>query len=63
MLVVLTMHPVSIRAYGAQQAFQEESMKRINRYTRASRVYGNVNKLAELPVLTFDFILMASAGG
>lgn len=38
-------------------------MKRINRYTRASRVYGNVNKLAELPVLTFDFILMASAGG
>ncbi|KAG2023135.1 ATP-binding cassette transporter [Coprinopsis cinerea AmutBmut pab1-1] len=34
----------SLRAYGAQQAFIEESLKRINRYTRAARVFYNLNR-------------------
>ncbi|EKM83611.1 hypothetical protein AGABI1DRAFT_66408 [Agaricus bisporus var. burnettii JB137-S8] len=34
----------SIRAYGAQEAFVNMSMDRINRYTRASRVMYNLNR-------------------
>ncbi|KAG6891081.1 hypothetical protein C0995_014171 [Termitomyces sp. Mi166 len=34
----------SIRAYGAQKAFQEESLQRINRYTRAARTFYNLNR-------------------
>ncbi|RXW23865.1 hypothetical protein EST38_g2012 [Candolleomyces aberdarensis] len=34
----------SLRAYGAQEAFIEESMNRINRYTRASRSFYNLNR-------------------
>lgn len=34
----------SIRAYGAQQAFKEESHKRINKYTRAARTFYNLNR-------------------
>ncbi|PCH35585.1 hypothetical protein WOLCODRAFT_107550 [Wolfiporia cocos MD-104 SS10] len=35
---------VSIRAYGAQDAFRRESYVRINRYTRAARTYWNLNR-------------------
>ncbi|KAF5377185.1 hypothetical protein D9615_006331 [Tricholomella constricta] len=34
----------SIRAYGAQKTFQEESLNRINRYTRAARTFYNLNR-------------------
>lgn len=34
----------SIRAYGAQVAFREESYKRIDKYTRASRSFYNMNR-------------------
>ncbi|KAJ3564415.1 hypothetical protein NP233_g8309 [Leucocoprinus birnbaumii] len=34
----------SIRAYSAEQAFMKESMERINRYTRAARVFYNLNR-------------------
>ncbi|KAG6857594.1 hypothetical protein H0H87_010162 [Tephrocybe sp. NHM501043] len=34
----------SIRAYGAQKAFQKESLTRINRYTRAARTFYNLNR-------------------
>ncbi|KAF5336910.1 hypothetical protein D9611_003444 [Ephemerocybe angulata] len=34
----------SLRAYGAQEAFINESMNRINRYTRASRTFYNLNR-------------------
>ncbi|KIJ68829.1 hypothetical protein HYDPIDRAFT_25082 [Hydnomerulius pinastri MD-312] len=34
----------SIRAYGAQKAFQEESLDRIDRYTKSSRMFYNVNR-------------------
>ncbi|KZT67065.1 P-loop containing nucleoside triphosphate hydrolase protein [Daedalea quercina L-15889] len=34
----------SIRAYGAQDTFKKESYIRINRYTRASRAFWNLNR-------------------
>lgn len=35
---------VSIRAYGAQDAFKGESLKRINNYTRSARTFYNLNR-------------------
>lgn len=35
---------VSIRAYGAQNAFKLESLLRIDRYTRAARTFYNLNR-------------------
>ena len=35
---------VSIRAYGAQQTFKQESLKRIDRYLRISRTSYNLNR-------------------
>ncbi|KAF9066068.1 hypothetical protein BDP27DRAFT_1424214 [Rhodocollybia butyracea] len=34
----------SIRAYGVQEAFKAESLKRINKFTRASRTFFNLNR-------------------
>lgn len=34
----------SIRAYGAQKDFRDESLRRINRYTRAARTFYNLNR-------------------
>jgi len=34
----------SIRAYGVQETFKEESLHRINRYTRAARTFYNLNR-------------------
>ncbi|KAH9028046.1 hypothetical protein EDB83DRAFT_2526408 [Lactarius deliciosus] len=38
---------ISIRAYGAQLAFREESYRRIDRYTRANRSFWNMNRRVE----------------
>ncbi|KAF8528037.1 P-loop containing nucleoside triphosphate hydrolase protein, partial [Hysterangium stoloniferum] len=35
---------ISIRAYSAQEAFKQESLKRINGYTRAARTFYNCNR-------------------
>ena len=35
---------VSIRAYGAQHAFREESYRRIDKYTRSGRAFYNMNR-------------------
>jgi ABC-type multidrug transport system fused ATPase/permease subunit len=43
----------SIRAYGAQLAFREESYKRINRYSRAGRSFYNMNRWMSLRI---DFL-------
>ncbi|KAH9984900.1 hypothetical protein BJV77DRAFT_1035217 [Russula vinacea] len=43
----------SIRAYGAQLAFREESYKRINRYSKAGRSFYNMNRWISLRV---DFL-------
>ncbi|KAJ3890944.1 hypothetical protein GG344DRAFT_77404 [Lentinula edodes] len=34
----------SIRAYGAQEAFKAESLRRIDKFTRAARTYYNLNR-------------------
>ncbi|KAF9458727.1 P-loop containing nucleoside triphosphate hydrolase protein [Collybia nuda] len=34
----------SIRAYGSQKSFKDESLNRINRYTRAARTFYNLNR-------------------
>lgn len=34
----------SIRAYNAEEAFKTESLKRIDLYTRPSRVFYNLNR-------------------
>jgi hypothetical protein len=39
-----TLTLASIRAYGAQLAFREESYKRINRYSKAGRSFYNMNR-------------------
>lgn len=35
---------ISIRAYGAQRTFIDESMTRINKYTRSARTFHNLNR-------------------
>ena len=35
---------VSIRAYGAQDAFRKESYRRIENYTRSNRMFWNLNR-------------------
>jgi hypothetical protein len=34
----------SIRAYGAEEAFKEESLNRIDRYTKSGRMFYNLNR-------------------
>jgi hypothetical protein len=43
----LTISSVSIRAYGAQDSFKNESNNRINRYTRSARTFYNLNRYAK----------------
>ncbi|KAI0080055.1 P-loop containing nucleoside triphosphate hydrolase protein [Panus rudis PR-1116 ss-1] len=40
----------SIRAYGAQDAFVEESHRRINNLTRANRIYYDLNRWISIPL-------------
>ncbi|KAG2070718.1 hypothetical protein BDR04DRAFT_1053972 [Suillus decipiens] len=35
---------ISIRAYGAEEAFKEESLDRIDRYTKSARMFYNLNR-------------------
>jgi len=41
---------VSIRAYGAQDAFRRESCTRINRYTRVARIFWNLNRWVSIRI-------------
>ena len=42
--LLILLGAASIRAYGAQKAFEAESLVRIDRYTRAARTYYNLNR-------------------
>lgn len=44
LLYMLNLHQVSIRAYGAQRAFSEESYKRIDHYSRTARTSWTINR-------------------
>ncbi|KAH9041241.1 hypothetical protein EDB85DRAFT_2139914 [Lactarius pseudohatsudake] len=46
----------SIRAYGAQIAFREESYRRIDKYSRANRSFWNMNRQAKWINLRIDFL-------
>ncbi|KAG5648264.1 hypothetical protein DXG03_006223 [Asterophora parasitica] len=50
----------SIRAYGAQKTFQEESLNRINRYTRSARTFYNLNRWICVRIDFFGALFAAS---
>ncbi|KXN81115.1 ATP-binding cassette transporter abc4 [Leucoagaricus sp. SymC.cos] len=52
----------SIRAYSAEDAFIKGSMERINRYTRASRVYYNLNRWVCIRIDTISGLFAAGLG-
>ncbi|KAF9466481.1 hypothetical protein BDZ94DRAFT_1280783 [Collybia nuda] len=51
---------VSIRAYGAQKSFIIESLRRIDRHTRATRTFFNLNRWVTIRVDTIGAIFTAS---
>ncbi|KAE9391369.1 P-loop containing nucleoside triphosphate hydrolase protein [Gymnopus androsaceus JB14] len=51
---------VSVRAYGVQQRFIEESLSRINYYSRPSRVFWNLNRWIDVRLDLFGNIFSAS---
>ncbi|KAE9405089.1 P-loop containing nucleoside triphosphate hydrolase protein [Gymnopus androsaceus JB14] len=51
---------VSVRAYGVQHRFIEESLTRINYYTRPSRVFWNLNRWIDVRLDLFGNIFSAS---
>ncbi|KDR83059.1 hypothetical protein GALMADRAFT_238853 [Galerina marginata CBS 339.88] len=51
---------VSIRAYGAQEAFKQESFKRIDHYTRIARTSFNINRWIGLRMEFLGAIFTAS---
>ncbi|KDR83052.1 hypothetical protein GALMADRAFT_57306 [Galerina marginata CBS 339.88] len=53
---------VSIRAYGAQEAFKQDSFKRIDHYTRIARTSFNINRWISLWMDFLGAIFMASLG-
>ncbi|THH12876.1 hypothetical protein EW146_g7283 [Bondarzewia mesenterica] len=50
----------SIRAYGAQAAFRDESYRRIDRYTRAGRTFYNLNRWVCVRINTLGGIFSAA---
>ncbi|KAI0068087.1 hypothetical protein BV25DRAFT_1834393 [Artomyces pyxidatus] len=52
----------SIRAYGSQLAFRQESYKRIDRYTRAARTFYNLNRWVSLRIDILGGLFAAALG-
>ncbi|KAF8058246.1 hypothetical protein FPV67DRAFT_1565726 [Lyophyllum atratum] len=50
----------SLRAYGAQKTFEEESLNRINRYTRSARTFYNLNRWICIRIDTLGALFAAS---
>ncbi|KAG2065985.1 P-loop containing nucleoside triphosphate hydrolase protein [Suillus decipiens] len=48
---------ISIRAYGAEEAFKEESLDRIDRYTKSARMFYNLNRwvFARIDIISGGF--------
>ena len=51
----------SIRAYNAEEAFKTESLKRIDLYTRPSRVFYNLNRCVDLTLLNVGPLIELAA--
>lgn len=60
MLYGLTAFPASIRAYGAESAFIQESLIRIDRYTRTTRAYYNLNRWVDVRADALGALFSAS---
>ncbi|KAH9829694.1 uncharacterized protein C8Q71DRAFT_789576 [Rhodofomes roseus] len=54
---------VSIRAYGAQDAFRKESYKRINRYSRVSVIFWGLNRWVCIRIDALGAIFTAALAG
>ncbi|KAI0703637.1 hypothetical protein BC835DRAFT_1262769 [Cytidiella melzeri] len=50
----------SIRAYAAQDAFRQETMKRVNNYVRAARVFYNLNRWISVRIDALSAIFSSS---
>lgn len=50
----------SIRAYGAQNSFMQESYKRIDKYTRTARTYYNLNRWIDVRIDALGSLFSAS---
>ncbi|KAG7450174.1 P-loop containing nucleoside triphosphate hydrolase protein [Guyanagaster necrorhizus] len=50
----------SIRAYGVQEAFAQESLSRINRYTRTARTFYNLNRWVCIRIDTLGGLFAAT---
>lgn len=50
---------ISIRAYGAQDTFKSESLKRINNYTRSARSFYNLNRWVCIRIDFFGAVFAA----
>ena len=59
----LTSDPASLRAYGAEDRFVNESMIRINRYTRAARTFYNLNRWICIRVDAISGLFAAGLAG
>ncbi len=60
MLYELTAFLASIRAYGAESAFIQESLNRIDRYTRTTRAYYNLNRWVDVRADALGALFSAS---
>lgn len=49
----------SIRAYGAEQQFKTESLKRVDKYTRPARAFYNLNRWISVRVDTLGGLFSA----
>lgn len=49
----------SIRAYGVQEAFTVDSLRRIDKYTRAARIYFNLNRWISVRIDILGSLLAA----
>ena len=47
---------VSIRAFGAQNAFKQVSLERINRYVRSARTFYNLNRSVAVALSTLQIL-------
>ncbi|KZV72448.1 P-loop containing nucleoside triphosphate hydrolase protein [Peniophora sp. CONT] len=53
---------VSLRAYGAQEAFREELHRRVNEYTRVSRTSTNINRWLALRISSIGGLFSSGLG-
>lgn len=56
----MTSFIASIRAYGAEQTFRTETLRRIDRYTRAGRAFYDLNRWVTIRIDALGSLFAAS---